>query len=162
MNLRRRTYAGFTLIEMLVTVAIVGVMASVVLPMMELSVQRTKEQELRVALREIRGALDAYRVAVQEGRIASSSSLSGYPASLKILVEGVTDARSVDSKSRVYFLRRVPRDPFATESELPPDKQWGIRSYSSTADDPEEGEDVYDVYTRAAGVGMNGISYREW
>lgn len=162
MNYSRRADTGFTLIEILVTVAIVGVMASVVLPMMELAVQRVKEQELRSALREIRGALDAYRTAVQEGRIAHSITSSGYPPSLKTLVEGVPDARSPDSKSIIYFLRRVPRDPFSLDSELSAEEQWGIRSYSSSADEPDEGEDVYDVYSRSSGVGLNGIAHRDW
>ncbi|MFZ2540274.1 MAG: type II secretion system protein [Gallionella sp.] len=158
-----RANTGFTLIEILVTVAIVGVMASVVLPMMELTVQRSKEQELRSALREIRGALDAYLVAGQEGRIAHSVTMSGYPPSLKTLVDGVTDARSPSGKSMIYFLRRIPRDPFYTDDEsTAADEQWGIRSYGSSADEPDEGEDVYDVYTRSSGVGLNGIAYKDW
>lgn len=155
-------YAGFTLIEILVTVAIVGVMASVVLPMAELAVHRTKDQELRSALREIRGALDAYRIAVQEGRIAHSESMSGYPPNLKVLVDGVVDARSPNRDSKIYFLRRLPRDPFAADNGLPAEEQWGLRSYDSSADEPAEGDDVFDVYSRSDGVGLNGIPYREW
>ena len=102
---------GFTLIELVITVAIIGLLASVVLPMAELVVQRSKEQELRIALRQIRSALDAYRQAVDEGRVTSSIQQSGYPPSLKVLVEGVTDASSPDRKSRIYFLRRIPRNP---------------------------------------------------
>lgn len=157
-----RPSCGFTLIELLVTVAIVGVMASVVLPMMELTVQRGKEQELHAALREIRGALDAYRDAVQEGRITHSPTVSGYPPNLNILVEGVEDARSPGAKSRIYFLRRIPRDPFNPDNEMSADKQWGIRSYVSSADSPEEGEDVYDVYTRSTAVSISGVAYRDW
>jgi len=153
---------GFTLIELLVTVAIVGVLASVVLPMMELVVQRNKEQDLRIALREIRSGLDAYRLAVQEGRVAHSPTVSGYPPSLNSLVEGVEDARSPSSKSRIYFIRRIPRDPFSTETDSTTDKQWGIRSYASSANSPDEGEDVYDVYSRSSGVGLNGVAYRDW
>jgi len=162
MKLRQRADTGFTLIEILVTVAIVGVMASVVLPLIELTVQRDKEQELRSALREVRGALDAYRTAVQEGRIAHSATLSGYPPSLKTLVEGVSDARSPGGKSWIYFLRRIPRDPFTLDGDLAAEEQWGIRSYSSSAEEPDEGEDVYDIYSRSSGVGLNGIAYRDW
>jgi len=153
---------GFTLIELLVTIAIVGVMASVVLPMMELVVQRGKEQELRTALREIRGAIDAYRTAVLEGHILHSPTVSGYPPNLGILVEGVDDARSPSAKRRIYFIRRIPRDPFSLENESSAEKQWGLRSYSSSADAPDAGEDVYDVYSHASGVGMNGLAYRDW
>jgi general secretion pathway protein G len=157
-----RSNNGFTLIELLVTVAIVGVMASVVLPMMELVVQRGKEQELRTALREIRVALDAYHAAVLEGRILHSPTVSGYPPNLGILVEGVEDARSPSAKSRIYFIRRIPRDPFSLDREVSAEKQWGLRSYASSAETPDAGEDIYDVYSHSAGVGINGIAYRDW
>ena len=156
-----RVNAGFTLIEILVTVAIVGVMASITLPMMELTTQRVKEQELRSALREIRTALDAYRMAVQEGRITHSSSMSGYPTDLGALTKGIVDARNPND-SKIYFLRRIPRDPFSPDKDLAAEEQWGLRSYSSSADEPEEGEDVFDIYSRSAGTGLNGIAYREW
>ena len=162
MNLRLRSSAGFTLVEILVTVAIVGVMASVVLPMAELTVQRGKDQELRSALREIRSALDAYKLAVQEGRITHSETMSGYPPNLRVLVEGVSDEKSANRDSKIYFLRKIPRDPFATDSELAAEEQWGLRSYSSSSDEPEEGDDVFDIYSRASGVGLNGIPYRDW
>jgi len=162
MKALHRTNTGFTLIELLVTVAIVGVMASVVLPMMELVVQRNKEHELRAALREIRGGLDAYRAVVQEGRLAHPPTVSGYPPNLAILVEGVEDARSPSAKSRIYFLRRIPRDPFSLDKDLSAEKQWGLRSYASTADEPDEGEDVYDVYSRTPGVSISGVAYRDW
>ncbi|MDX8385981.1 MAG: type II secretion system protein [Gallionella sp.] len=162
MNHRARSNAGFTLVEILVTVAIIGVMASVVLPMTELVVQRGKDQELRSALREIRGALDAYRAAVQEGRIAHSETMSGYPPNLRVLVEGVEDTKSANRDTMIYLLRRIPHDPFAQDNELPAAEQWGLRSYSSSADDPEEGDDVFDVYSRSPGVGLNGIAYRDW
>lgn len=157
-----RSIAGFTLIELLVTVAIVGVMASVVLPMMELTVKRGKEQELHAALREIRGGLDAYRDAVQEGRIDHSPTISGYPPNLGVLVEGVDDARSPGGKSRIYFLRRIPRDPFSLDTEVSAEKQWGKRSYASSADSPDEGEDIYDVYSRSTALSISGIAYRDW
>ena len=144
---------GFTLIELLVTIAIVGVLASAALPLNELMVQRAKEQDLRRALREIRAALDAYKQASDEGRILKRVGDSGYPKQLEDLVAGVEDQKSV-KREKMYFLRRVPRDPFV--------ETWGKRSYSSPPDDPREGEDVFDVYSLARGVGINGRPYREW
>ena len=153
---------GFTLIELVITVAIIGLLSTVVLPMTELAVQRSKEQELRQALREIRAGLDAYKQATDEGRIIHSVIRSGYPASLKVLVDGEPDANSLDGKGRINFLRRIPRDPMATDPEIPDEETWGKRSYESSADAPEEGEDVFDVYSLSFGIGMNGIPYRNW
>lgn len=153
---------GFTLIEMVVTVAIVGLLASVALPLAEVGVKRIKEHELRLALRQIRTALDAYRQAVEEGRVAHVMQESGYPESLQVLVDGVPDASSPDGKKRIHFLRRIPRDPLYPDPTRPDEATWGKRSYASSHDAPEEGEDVFDVYSMAAGTGLNGIPYRNW
>lgn len=153
---------GFTLIELVITVAIVSLLASVALPLAELVSQRSKENELRQALREIRNGLDAYKRAVEEGRIVHSIEKSGYPPSLKALVDGVPDAASPDRKARLYFLRRIPRDPFSSDPTTPADETWGKRDYASSADNPQEGEDVYDIYSLAPGSGLNGIEYRKW
>jgi general secretion pathway protein G len=153
---------GFTLIEMVVTVAIVALLASVALPLSEVSVKRSREHELHLALREIRTALDAYKQAVEEGRVAHSMEQSGYPESLQVLVDGVTDASSPDKKKRIYFLRRIPRDPLFRDPTRPDEETWGKRSYESSHDAPEEGEDVFDVYSMAPGTGLNGIPYQRW
>jgi general secretion pathway protein G len=158
----KRTSAGFTLIELLVTVAIVSLLASVALPMTELVVQRDKEQDLRQALRQIRSAIDAYKQAVDEGRVKTSMLQSGYPPTLKELVDGVSDQTDPDGKSMIYFLRRIPRDPMSDDPAKPNDETWGKRSYASSADSPAEGDDVYDVYSLSPGVGLNGVSYRNW
>jgi general secretion pathway protein G len=153
---------GFTLIEMVVTAAIVGLLASVALPMAELASKRAKEHELHRALREIRDALDAYRRAVEEGRVTESIGLSGYPATLRVLVDGVPDASSPDKKARIYLLRRIPRDPMCTDPQLADEATWGKRDYRSSADEPREGEQVFDVYSLAPGSGLNGVPYRQW
>ena len=145
---------GFTLIELVLTVAILALLASIALPLAEVHVQRTKEQELRVALREIRTAIDAYKRASDDGVIARSIDRTGYPPKLEALVEGVEDQRKPD-KPKIYFLRRLPRDPITGEA-------WGLRSYASPHDSPQAGLDVFDVFSPGEGKGLNGIPYREW
>jgi general secretion pathway protein G len=159
---RRRPSPGFTLIELVVTVAIVALLSTLAFPLAEVVVKRSKEQELRLALREIRTALDAYMKAVEEGRVEHSMEKSAYPESLNILVEGVPDISSPDRKKRIYFLRRIPRDPLFPDPARPDEETWGKRSYESSYDAPEEGADVYDVYSLAPGIGLNGIPYRNW
>lgn len=152
---------GFTLIELLVTVAIVSLLATMALPMAELTARRSKEQELRLALRQIRGAIDAYKRAHDEGRIMRLVGQTGYPPTLDLLAAGVEDVRSPD-KRRIYFLRRIPRDPFAVVGDSPVPGGWGLRSHDSPPDDPRPGRDVFDVYSQSAGTGLNGRPYREW
>jgi general secretion pathway protein G len=152
---------GFTLIELVITVAIIAVLASVALPLNELTVQRSKEQDLRRALREIRVGLDAYKQAWDEARILKKVGESGYPKRLEELVEGVEDQKSA-KKDKIYFLRRIPRDPFAADENMSAAETWGKRSYSSPPDDPKDGDDVFDVFTFAPGKGLNGRPYREW
>jgi len=152
---------GFTLIELVITVAIIALLASVAMPLNELVVQRAKEQDLRRALHEIRDGIDRYKEASDEGRIAKKVGESGYPRKLEDLVAGVVDAKS-PKEEQIYFLRRIPRDPFASDPSLAPAETWGKRSYASPPDDPREGDDVFDVYSRASGTGINGRPYREW
>jgi general secretion pathway protein G len=152
---------GFTLIELVITVAIVAILASVGMPLNELVVQRSKEQDLRRALREIREAIDAHKQASDDGHILKRVGESGYPRRLEDLVEGVEDQKS-PRKDRIYFLRRVPRDPFAADAGLAAAATWAKRSYASPPDDPKEGEDVFDVYSFAPDRGINGRPYREW
>jgi general secretion pathway protein G len=152
---------GFTLIELVIAVAIVAVLASAALPLNELVVQRAKEQDLRRALRDMRTAIDAYKQASDDGRIVKRPGETGYPKRLEELVEGVEDQKS-PKRDKIYFLRRIPRDPFATDAAASDAATWSKRSYSSPPDDPREGEDVFDVYTAAPGKGINGRPYKEW
>jgi general secretion pathway protein G len=152
---------GFTLIELVITVAIIAVLTSVALPLNELIVQRGKEHDLRRALRDVREAIDAYKQASDEGRIVKRSGDSGYPKRLEELIAGVEDQKD-PKKQRIYFLRRLPRDPFASDPQLGPAESWGRRSYQSPPDEPRDGDDVFDVFSLSTAIGINGRPYREW
>jgi general secretion pathway protein G len=152
---------GFTLIELLVTLAILALLGTLVVPVFEVTQQRRNEQELRRSLREIRTAIDAYKKASDEGRIAKTLGATGYPPKLELLADGVVDARS-PKKAKIFFLRRLPRDPFNSSADLDDAKTWGKRSYASEANEPREGDDVYDVYTTSPKIGLNGIPYSKW
>jgi general secretion pathway protein G len=152
---------GFTLIEMVITVAIVGLLATSAFPLAELAVRRSKEQELQQALQVIRTGLDAYKAAADSGRVEMPLGASGYPPTLDVLVEGAVDIKS-PSGDVIYFIRRLPRDPFYPDSSVPAAETWGLRAYDSDPHDPQPGEDVFDVYSYSAGMGLNGIPYNQW
>ncbi|WP_137939775.1 type II secretion system protein [Chitinivorax sp. B] len=152
---------GFTLIEMLVTLTLLAILASAALPLTQMNARRSKEQELKASLREIREAIDAYKKASDEGRVEKKADGNGYPTNLQLLVDGVDDKKS-PQKKKLYFLRRIPRDPFFPDSAAPAASTWGYRSYASPPDEPRAGDDVYDVYSLSPDKGMNGIPYRIW
>ena len=154
-----RRSSGFTLVELLVVMAVLGVLASMLLPLAELNQRRERERELKSALWQIREAIDAYQRAALAGQAVMSAGRSGYPPNLRALVEGVADARS--GGRMLYFLRSVPRDPFA-DPALPAEATWALRSYASPPEQPAPGEDVFDVASRSALVGLNGVPLRSW
>lgn len=153
---------GFTLIELMITMAIIGLLALGVAPLAKLGVQRVKETELRAALREIRSAIDEYKAAGDSGAIKKQADKTGYPPTLAVLVEGVEDIKSPDHARMIYFLRRIPRDPLNPDKTLAPEMSWGLRSYASSADSPQAGDDVYDVYSQSPKVALDGTPYRSW
>lgn len=202
---------GFTLIEMVVVVMIVGILASAAMPLMALHKRRTQEAELKESLRTLRRAIDAYKQAADKGDIAKRPDDSGYPPSLDVLVKGVpkltpgaalsagkpgeakpggsgaaaaagaapsaanaassafslnlfgtsTGGATGKAPATIYFLRRLPRDPFA-DPTVPAAQTWGLRSYASPPNAPAPGADVFDVYSRSEGVGLDGVPLREW
>lgn len=151
---------GFALIELLITVAIVGLLAGGAMTFADLAVQRSHEELLRANLREIRQAIDAYKQASDARRIARAADETGYPRTLSELVDGVTDITS-PSGDKIYFLRRLPRDPMA-DASLPAEATWGLRSYASAPDNPQPGRDVFDVHSMSPRRGLNGQPYEAW
>lgn len=156
-----RRAAGFTLVEVLVVAAMLSILAMAVLPVAEVASARAKERELRQALLDIRAAIDAYK-RVSDATVVSGARVgSGYPPDLKALTMGIPDPRPGAQGGTLYFLRRIPRDPFAPDT-VPAELTWGLRSYDSPPDAPKAGADVYDVYSLSKGVGSNGQALRDW
>ena len=150
---------GFTFVELLVVCTILLILASAILPLARVSVQREHEEQLRQALREMRTAIDKYKDAADLGGIAPFDLKAGtenYPPDLQTLVNGVTknnDATGVKLK----FLRRIPIDPMTKTTD------WGLRAYGDRPDSTAwGGGNVFDVYTKAEGKGLDGTKYRDW
>ncbi|WP_332856477.1 prepilin-type N-terminal cleavage/methylation domain-containing protein [Duganella sp. S19_KUP01_CR8] len=157
----RRASGGFSLIELLAAAAILGLLATVAVPFVETAIKRQKEQALRIALRDIRQGIDAYKKAVVDGRIKlADTAASGYPATLTDLVAGAPNEKNAGKP--LYFLRRIPRDPFVKDAATAAIDTWGLRSFASSDKSPAKGSDVFDVYSTSDGTGLNGVPYREW
>lgn len=153
--------AGFTLIELVVTVMIVAILAAGAVPITQLTIQRNKETELKQALRQIREAIDLYKKAADEGLVKKTLDQTGYPPSLEVLEKGVINQK--DTKGKVMkFIRKIPRDPMNKEFDLKPAETWGKRSYASDVNSPSEGADVYDVYSRSTKKAIDGTVYYTW
>jgi general secretion pathway protein G len=154
---------GFTLVELLVTLAILSILAAAALPYAEVTVRREKELELRKALRDVRGAIDAFYDDWKGGRISrggTAASEDGYPRTLQALVEGA-DTGDAKGKKRRY-LRRIPRDPFADQARAPAE-QWVLRGYQDTTDSLTwGGRDVYDVRSASEGAALDGTRHKDW
>ncbi|MEZ0209991.1 MAG: prepilin-type N-terminal cleavage/methylation domain-containing protein [Methylophilus sp.] len=157
--MKSRNIKGFTLVELLVTLALLALLVTSASPVVQLNSKREKERELKRALWQIRDALDAYKDAVDQGLIKKTADGSGYPPSLRILVTGVENAQD-PKKKKLFFLRRIPRDPFTPDLTLSNAQTWRIRAYDGEID--EMAKDVYDVSSRSAAIGINQQPYSEW
>ncbi|WP_242506225.1 type II secretion system protein [Pectobacterium zantedeschiae] len=152
---------GFTLIEMMVTLALLASLAAAAIPFAQHQQQKKKEYQLQESLRQIRCALDHYAQAVQDGRIDQEVGASPYPANLLQLVEGVAD-KSSKNKSRLYFLRSIPRDPFCDCEGKSDAETWRTRSSEQAPNDFTGGKDVFDIRSTSGLSGSNGVPYAQW
>jgi general secretion pathway protein G len=154
-----RDQRGYSFVELLVVTAILFILASAVMPLAQVTAQRQREVELRAALRQMRTAIDRFKDAVDQQRIASTEvepGSEGYPPDLETLVEGVP-IQNDQSGTKLKFLRRVPIDPMTNSTE------WGMRSYADRPDSTSwGGRSVFDVYTKSGGTALDGTKYRDW
>lgn len=151
----QRSTFGYTMVELVLVCTLLVILAAVALPASKYTVRRGKEIQLRHALRELRNAIDEYKRFSDAGLIAVELGTEGYPRELDALVEGVEVVGQIDKE--VKFIRRIPVDPMTGESE------WGLRSFQDEVDSTSwGGENVFDVYSLSAGVGLNGVPYSEW
>jgi general secretion pathway protein G len=157
-----RERPGFTLTEILVTAAILGILAGVAMPLLKVSLQREKEIELHRSLRLVREAIDTYKKLADEKKIEVENETNGYPPTLEILVKGVkvkteSGPDGAAGEKLVKFLRRIPVDPFTGT------KDWGMRS---DQDEPDSiswgGENVFDIYTKSRRIALDGSKYVDW
>ena len=153
-----KTERGFTFIELVVVTTILLVLASTVMPLAQVTMQRQREAELHRALREMRTALDKFKDAVDQGLIPSTElepANEGYPPDLETLVDGVSVANDASGR-KLKFLRRIPVDPMTKD-------EWGLRSYQDDPDSKSWGrQNVFDVYTKSDGTALDGTKYRDW
>lgn len=161
MKVRMLLLRGFTMVELLVVMAILGILAAAIMPLGEAMVTAQKERDLRDALWEIRHAIDAYKRAADGGSIARLEGASGYPPNLQALALGASKPGSTGSENTLYFLRRIPRDPFAAP-ELPDEQTWRLRSFASPPNNPQPGSDVFDVHSSSNALGLDGRPYAKW
>jgi general secretion pathway protein G len=151
----RRREAGFTLAELVMVAAVLTILATATLPVAKFTAKRSKEADLKLALREMRSAIDEYKRYSDAGLIPVDLGTEGYPKKMEVLVEGVQLVGQVDKKLKL--LRRIPIDPMTGKDE------WGFRSYQDAWDTTSwGGENIYDVYSLSKGTGLNGVAYRKW
>jgi len=156
MTRAHRSERGLTYLEVMITIAILLVLAAASLPVARTAIKRQKELELRSALREMRTAIDTFKKYSDAGLIQQEGlETEGYPKDLESMVEGGTQVGAIDKKLR--FLRRIPKDPMTNTTD------WGLRSLQ---DDPNSlswgRQNVFDVYTTSESMGLDGTAYNTW
>jgi general secretion pathway protein G len=150
---------GYTFVELVVVGTLLMILASAILPLARVTIQREREVELHRALREMRLAIDKFKDAADQGLIGGTdlkAGAEGYPPSLEVLVEGVSVVNDASGR-KLKFLRRIPIDPMTKSTD------WGLRSYQDDADSTSwGGQSVYDVYTKSEGTALDGTKYKDW
>ncbi|MDQ1354291.1 MAG: ral secretion pathway protein [Acidobacteriota bacterium] len=155
--MRTKTEKGFTLIEMIIVVVIISVLAAVAIPMVETSVKRDKELELRRSLRTIRTAIDEYKKFIEDNNIKMDEDTYNYPEELEDLVKGIEYKDEKGEEKIKKFLRSLPIDPMTNSDE------WGMRSYQDKRDENSwGGENVWDVFTKSERKALDGTYYKDW
>jgi len=151
--------AGYTFVELIIVVTILLILASAVLPLAQVTSQRTREAELRRSLREMRTAIDKFKDGVDTGQIPTTElrpNSEGYPPDLETLVDGVAAANDASGR-KLKYLRRIPMDPMTNGTE------WGLRAYQDKPDSTSwGGQNVFDVYTKSGATALDGSKYRDW
>ena len=155
------TERGLTLIELVIVVAIIGILASAVAPLANISKKRAKEFELKRSLRILRSGIDRYKKAYVDKKIDNEIGRSGYPESLLELIEGVKDVKDPGGRM-IYFLRRLPRDPMNMNEFISAGETWEIRAYENEPGDFSGGEDIYDIRSSSDEIALDGTAYKEW
>src|SRR5947209_10410891 len=150
--IRKAGERGLTLIELIVTAAILAILASAAVPIARFQIKREKERELRYDLWMMRDAIDKYKDAADKGAFQTKVDSQNYPPDLETLVNGV----DVQGK-KVRFLRHIPVDPMTGKAE------WGLRSMQDDPDsDSYSGNSVFDVYSKSQGTALDGTKYSDW
>jgi general secretion pathway protein G len=159
MKMFRKSSSGFTFIELVVTTAVIMILASAALPLARVSIKRQREADLRRTLRDVRTAIDKFKDDADRGLIAPTELQFGsenYPSSLDQLIEGVSRANDATGR-KMKYLRRIPMDAITGKAE------WGMRSFQ---DGPTStawgGQNLYDIYSKAEGKALDGTKYKDW
>ena len=149
-----RRERGFTLAELVMVAALLAILAGMAMPVAKFTVKRRKETELRLALRQMRTAIDEYKRLSDQGMIPVKLGTEGYPPDLETLVEGV---QLVGQEVKRKFMRKLPTDPMTREEE------WGLKSYQDDFDSTSwGGENVWDVYSLSESTALDGTEYKDW
>jgi len=152
---QRLKLRGFSLVELIATVAIIAILVGMALPLARNSLKREREAELRQALREMRKAIDTWKEASDGGKIEVPTDTEGYPQTLDAMVNGVQLIGQAGKNLKV--LRKIPTDPMTNSTD------WGMRSYQDEVTAGSwGGQNIFDVYSKSDGIAFDGTRYRDW